>query len=239
MNAKTATNPLLADHGLPDFPAITADHVLPAVDARIAAYEACVEQVLAAPGEPSFDRLMAPLERAQAALDHSFAPVGHLHGVADSAELREVYAEAEARITDFSAALGQHRGLFEAVRTLRQSSEFDTLPRPERALIEDSLRGFELSGVALEEPARSRFKAIQSELSRLSTAFEEAVLDSTDAWFKPLSEAELSGIPDSALSMLRAMGAEHGVDGAVATLKGPAVQAVLNFADDRSLREAV
>jgi hypothetical protein len=36
--------------------------------------------------------------------------VGHLHGVADSAELREVYAEAEARITDFSAALGQHRG---------------------------------------------------------------------------------------------------------------------------------
>ncbi len=239
MNIDTTANPLLADHGLPDFPAITADHVLPAVDARIAAYEACVEQVLAAPGEPSFDRLMAPLERAQAALDHSFAPVGHLHGVADSAELREVYAEAEARITDFSAALGQHRGLFEAVRKLRQSSEFDHLPRPERALIEDSLRGFELSGVALEEPARSRFKAIQSELSRLSTAFEEAVLDSTDAWFKPLGEAELSGIPESALSMLRAMGGERGVDAAVATLKGPAVQAVLNFADDRALREAV
>jgi oligopeptidase A len=234
-----AHNPLLADHGLPDFPVITPAHVLAAVEARIAEFETCVERVLSAAEAPSFESLMAPLERAQAALDHSFAPVGHLHGVADSAELREVYAEAEARITDFSAALGQHRGLFEAVRALRQSSGFDRLLQPERALIEDSLRDFELSGVALEEPARSRFKAIQSELSRLSTTFEEAVLDTTDAWFKPLSEAELAGLPDSAVAMLKAMGAEHEVDGPVATLKGPAVQAVLNFAADRALREAV
>jgi oligopeptidase A len=234
-----AHNPLLADHGLPDFPLITPAHVLPAVEARIAEFENCVERVLSAAEAPSFESLMAPLERAQAALDHSFAPVGHLHGVADSAELREVYAEAEARITDFSAALGQHRGLFEAVRALRQSGGFDSLPQPERALVEDSLRDFELSGVALEEPARARFKAIQSELSRLSTAFEEAVLDTTDAWFKPLTAAELAGLPDSAVAMLKAMGAEHEIDGPIATLKGPAVQAVLNFADDRALREAV
>ncbi|WP_395794967.1 M3 family metallopeptidase [Aquimonas sp.] len=234
-----AHNPLLADHGLPDFPLITPAHVLPAVEARIAEFENCVERVLSAAEAPSFESLMAPLERAQAALDHSFAPVGHLHGVADSAELREVYAEAEARITDFSAALGQHRGLFEAVRSLRQSGGFDSLPQAERALVEDSLRDFELSGVALEEPARSRFKAIQSELSRLSTAFEEAVLDTTDAWFKPLTAAELAGLPDSAIAMLKAMGAEREVDGPIATLKGPAVQAVLNFADDRALREAV
>jgi oligopeptidase A len=235
----SVANPLLAGTGLPDFPRIQPAHVLPAIETRIAEYEAVVDSVLIGDAEPSFESLMAPLERAQVALDHSFAPVGHLHGVADSPALREVYAEAEARITDFSAALGQRRDLFEAVRRLHDSSDFKTLPRPERALVEDSLRGFELSGVALEEPARSRFKAIQSELSRLSTAFEEAVLDTTDAWQRALTEAELAGLPESAVGMLKAMGAERDIDGPVATLKGPAVQALLNFADDRSLREAV
>jgi oligopeptidase A len=243
ISSDAPANPLLADHGLPDFPNIQPAHVLPAVQARIEAYEAAVEAALAAASLDSaadgFESLMAPLERAQSALDHSFAPVGHLHGVADSSALREVYSEAEAQITDFAAALGQRRDLFEAVRRLRSAPGFEALPRAERTLVEDSLRGFELSGVALEEPARSRFKAIQSELSRLSTAFEEAVLDSTDAWLRPLSEAELAGLPDSARGMLRAMGAERGIEGPVATLKGPAVQAILGFADERGLREAV
>ena len=81
----------------------------------------------------------------------------------------------------------------EAVKALRESPAFNGLDRARQTLVEDSLRGFELSGVALEEPARSRFKAIQNELSKLETEFEEAVLDATDAWTRPVTEAELAG----------------------------------------------
>jgi oligopeptidase A len=106
-------------------------------------------------------------------------------------------------------------------------------------LVEDSLRDFRLSGVALEEPARSRFRDIQNELSRIETGFEEAVLDATDAWTLPVAAGQLAGLPDSARAMMAHAAKDRRQDGWLATLKGPVVQAVLTFAEDRGLREAV
>src|SRR5690606_2361936 len=121
----------------------------------------------------------------------------------------------------------------------RRSSVLGALDRARRTLVEDSLRGFRLSGVALEEPERSRFKAIQAELSQLETGFEEAVLDATDAWTRPLTEAELAGLPASAREMLRGQAKDKGQEGWLATLKSPVVQALLTYADTRALREQV
>ncbi len=60
-----------------------------------------------------------------------------------------------------------------------------------------------LSGVALEEPARSRFREIGVELSKLSTEFSNAVLDATDAWYEHITdERDLAGIPDSGRAVL-------------------------------------
>ncbi len=232
-------NPLLADAELPAFSAITPAHVNPAIDEVLAGFRADVERLAADPQARDFERLMAPLERWEETLGRTFSPVSHLHGVKDSPELREAYSAALEKLTEHSTELGQHRGLYAAVKALRDSPAFDALDRPQRTLVEDSLRGFKLSGVALEEPARSRFKAIQNELSKLETAFEEAVLDATDAWTRPVAEAELAGLPASARDMLRAMAKEKQADGWLATLKGPVVQAVLTFADSRALREEI
>ncbi|MCB1569526.1 MAG: M3 family metallopeptidase, partial [Xanthomonadales bacterium] len=123
---------------------------------------------------------------------------------------------------------------------VRDSAEFETLPRPARTLVEHELRDFELAGVALEEPARSRFREISGELARLSTEFEEAVLDSTDAWSEHLTdESALAGIPESGRAVLRAYAQEKDLDGWLVTLKQPSVQAVLTYADDRELRARV
>src|SRR5436190_234336 len=110
------------------------------------------------------------------------------------------------------------------------------LDRARQALVDDSLRGFRLSGVALPEAERERFKAIQTELSRVETGFEEAVLDATDAWTRPVSAAELAGLPDSGRALLAQAAKDQGVEGHLATLKGPVVQAILGFADSRDLR---
>ncbi len=238
MDQNLAANPLLADAALPAFSAIEPAHVEPAIDALLAEFRAAVP-ALTAVAAPSFDGVLAPLERLEERLGRAWAPVGHLHGVKDSPALREAYAAAEQKLTDHATELGQNRALYEAVRSIRDGEGFAALDRARRTLVEDSLRGFRHSGVALEEPARSRFKAIQSELSRLETAFEEAVLDATDAWTRPVADAELAGLPDSARALLRSAAAEQGVDGHLATLKGPVVQAILSFADDRALREAV
>lgn len=235
----TARNPLLSPGLLPDFPAIRPAHVLPAVEAVLAEYREAVERLVADPGARDFDSLAAPLEALDERLARVWSPVSHLHGVMDSPELRAVYAEADERITGFTTELGQHRGLYEAMKAVREGAGFAALDRAQRTLIEDSLRGFRLSGVALEEPARSRFREIQTELSRLDTAFEEAVLDATEAWSLPVEEAQLAGLPPSARELLAGQARAKGREGFLATLKGPVVQAILTHAEDRALREAV
>jgi len=235
----STTNPLLAASELPPFSHIRPEHVAPAIDHLLTDYRAEVERLVADPNARSFETLLAPLERLDERLDRAWAPISHLHGVKDSPELREVYSAALEKLTEHQTEIGQHRGLFEAVRAVREAPAYNGLDRARQTLIEDSLRGFRLSGVALEGEARERFKQIQSELSKLETEFEEAVLDATEAWTRPLSEAELSGLPESALALLQAAAAEKQHAGPLATLKGPVVQALLTYADSRALREEV
>src|SRR5690606_2536316 len=139
----------------------------------------------------------------------------------------------------FSSELGQNRELYAAVAAVA-ASEGATLPPAARALLDHELRDFRLSGVALEEPARTRFREIANELARLSTEFEEAVLDASDAWTEAIAdESALAGMPQSGRDVLAAYAREKSMDGWLVTLKQPSVQAVLTYADDRGLRERV
>ncbi len=233
-------NPLLADAGLPRFSAIRPEHVEPAVEAVLADYRTRIEAMLASTAPRDFAGVLGLGEALEDRLNRMWAPVSHLHGVADSEALRKAYAAAQERIVEFGSELGQNRALYAAVAAVAQRSDSASLPEAARALIEHELRDFRLSGVALEEPARSRFREIASELARLATEFEEAVLDATDAWSEALGdEAQLAGIPASGRAVLRSAAEEKSQDGWLVTLKQPSVQAVLTYADDQALRERV
>ncbi|HEY0180383.1 MAG TPA: oligopeptidase A, partial [Dokdonella sp.] len=201
----TETNPLLDTTGLPRFSAIRPEHVEPAVDAVLAEYAAGIDAVLASDRPRTFESVVQTWERLDERLSRVWAPVGHLHGVKDSEALRKAYSAAQDKIVAFNTALGQNRELYAALKAVADAPGFAALPRAARTLVEHELRDFRLSGVALEEPARSRFREISSELAKLSTEFEEAVLDATDAWSEHVTDADaLAGIPESARAVLRA-----------------------------------
>ncbi len=235
----TTTNPLLADATLPNFSAIEPGQVLPAVDAVLADYRKRIDALLADDTARTFATTMLPQEALENHLEQIWSPVSHLHAVKDSDALREVYSEAEQRLSDHAAELGQNRELYAAVQAVADNVEFSTLPHAARTLVEHALRDFRLSGVALEEPARSRFREISNTLTRLATEFEEAVLDAGEAWSEPVDEALLAGLPPAERSLLQRYAQDAGRDGWLVTLKQPSVQAVLTYADDRGLRERV
>lgn len=233
-------NPLLSDAALPAFSKIEPADVVPAIDAILADYQAGIDRLAAAGAPGDFAHVMLEQERLDQRLSRAWAPVSHLHAVADTKELRAAYEQAEEKITDFASALGQNRALYAKVQAVADAPDFAQRSLPERALVEHALRDFKLSGVALEEPARTRFRDIANELSRLTTAFSNAVLDATDAWQEHIQdERDLAGIPESGRAVLREYAREHELDGWLVTLKQPAVQAVLTYADNRGLRERV
>ena len=236
----TASNPLLETTGLPRFSAIRPEHVEPAVDAVLADYRARIDALLASDAPRDFASVMLAGEELEDRLNRVWAPVSHLHGVADSEPLRKAYAAAQEKIVEHSSELGQNRALYAAVKAVGEGAEMAALPRAARTLVEHELRDFRLSGVALEEPARSRFREIANALAKLATGFEEAVLDATDAWSEAIvDEAGLAGIPESGLAVLRAYAGEKEQAGWLVTLKQPSVHAVLTYADDRALRQRV
>ncbi|MEP7042805.1 MAG: M3 family metallopeptidase, partial [Dokdonella sp.] len=234
------SNPLLETTGLPRFSAIKPQHVEPAVDAVLADYRQRIDALLASDAPRDFASVLLLGEELEDRLNHTWSPVSHLHGVADNEALRKAYAAAQEKIVEHSSELGQNRELYAAVKAVDDAPATGALPRAARTLIEHELRDFRMSGVALEEPARSRFREMASELANLSTEFENAVLDATDAWSETLTDAaQLAGIPESGRAVLHAYAQEKKVDGWLVTLKQPSVQAVLTYADDRSLRERV
>ncbi len=233
-------NPLLADPILPEFGAIRPEHVAPAIAALLADYQAAVDALTADPSARAWDTLMRPLEELGDRLDRAWSPVDHQHSEADSPELREVYGDALEAITEFGSRLGQNRALYEAVKALHDSPAFGQLDRAQRTIVDDNLRDFRLAGVALEEPARTRYREIQTELSRLGTEFDQAVMDATEAWTLDVADAApLAGLPASDLALMRRNADEAGVAGYRVPLRQPSVVAVMTWADDRALRARV
>ncbi|HVF34773.1 MAG TPA: oligopeptidase A, partial [Candidatus Saccharimonadia bacterium] len=233
-------NPLVEDAPLPRFSAIEPAHVGPAIDGLMAEYGAAVDALTASSAPRTWESVMHAQEVWAERMSRAWAPVSHLHSVRDTPELRKAYGDTLERITDFETELGQNRALYQAVQAVADSPEFARLLPAQRKIVDDALRDFRLSGVALEEPDRSRFKAIATELSKLSTEFEQAVLDATDAWHRDVAdESALAGIPEAARAMMREAAKEAGVEGWRVTLKQPSYVAALTYAQDRSLRSEV
>jgi oligopeptidase A len=235
----TTANPLLRDDEFVAYSDIRPEHVMPAVEARIADCRARIEALVADPAQHRFDTLMLAWEDCEDALNRCFAPVGHLHNVRDTPEWREAYGEAIELLTDFGTEIGQHAGLCAAVRSIRARADFDALPAAARKLVEDALLDFRLAGVDLPPDKQQRYRAIATELSRLSTEFEQAVLDATEAWTLDLTEgdARLAGLPESALALLKQAAQDAKADGLRITLQPPVYQALMMHADDRALRQ--
>jgi len=236
----TASNPLLSAAPLPAFSRIEPALVVPAIDEVLADYRAGIDAMVADTRPRTFASVMQAQELLENRLEHAWSPVSHLHAVADSEALRDAYAQALEKVTEHATELGQNRELYAAVEAVAQQADFAALPRPARTLVEHALRDFRLSGVALEEPARSRYREIAQALARLSNEFENALLDATEAWSEGVAdESALAGLPDSDRALLRDYAREADRDGWLVTLKQPSVQAVLTYADDRALRERV
>ena len=236
-------NPLLDFSGLPQFGQITPDHISPAIDQLIAECRATVAQVRATSGT-SWEEFVAPLEDANERLSRAWGAVGHLHSVVDSPALRDAYNANLPKVTEYWTDLGQDLQLFGKYKALKAGPAFGALSPTRRKIIENELRDFLLSGADLPEDQKARFKAIAEEQSMLGSKFSENLLDATNAFGLFIEdEARLAGLPadvkDAAREAVEADEKLKGKQGWKLTLQAPSWLPVLQYADDRSLRETI
>ena len=233
-------NPLLEMTGLPPFGDIRPEHVEPAIDTVLADNRARIAALLADTEHFTWESLVEPMEALDDRLNRVWSPVGHLNAVLNSDTLRAAYNACLPKLSAYQTELGQNARLFEAYKAIADGPEYATLAPGQRRLIDNVLRDFRLSGVDLPAAQQARFKAIQEELSQLTSTFGDHVLDATHAWRKHVSdEGLLAGIPDNSKALLRQNAERDGLDGFVITLEFPSYFAVMTYADDRELRHEV
>ncbi len=231
-------NPLLDFTGLPRFAQIKPEHVGPAIAQLLTENRSLIERLLADTAPPTWDSFVVPMEDANERLSRAWGPVGHLNAVMNSPELREVYNATLPKITQFYAELGQNLALFEKFKMLRNSAEFDTLSAARKKIIENELRDFRLGGAELSDDKKARYLQIQERLSELSSRFSDNLLDATNDYTLLIEDkAELRGLPDDVLQAAQDAAQEKDHSGWMFTLKAPSYIPVMQYADDRVLRE--
>jgi oligopeptidase A len=230
-------NPLLDFSGLPRFSELKPEHVAPAIDDLLAKGRAAITDALKA-GE-SWDAFVAPVEDANERLGRAWGQVAHLHAVLDSPALRDAYNASLPKITAYWTELGQNLALFEKYKALSRSPHFGSLSPERRKIVENALRDFRLSGAELPERDKARYAEIDAELAKLQAKFSENILDATNAYSIVVDERRVAGIPADDLAAARESAEKDGVSGFKFTLHAPSYMAVMQYADDRALRETL
>ena len=105
--------------------------------------------------------------------------------------------------------------------------------------VKKGIKGFEASGVSLEKSKRIRLQEISQELAKLSSSFENNVLDSTMAWIYTTSDSnELKGLPEANIQAAKEKASQRNLDDTYALgIDIPTYLAVMQQSDNRNLRE--
>lgn len=236
------SNPLLSfvesQDGLPPFSQIKPEHVQPAVEQAIADCRAQVEKVLAGGEKPTWDTICEPLTETDDRLSRLWSPVSHLNSVQNSEELREAYEACLPLLSEYGTWVGQHKGLYQAYKAIKASDEFASLNTAQQKSITESLKDFELSGIGLPANEQKRYGEISKRLSELGSKFSNNVLDATMGWTKHITkEAELAGMPESAMAAAKANAEAKELDGWLLTLEMPSYIPVMTYCDNQALRQ--
>jgi oligopeptidase A len=232
------TNPLLELDGLARFDAIAPGHITPAIDVLLRDCRSAVARVTAPSTPATWDSIVEPLDDAMERLGRAWSAVSHLNAVVDTPQLRAQYNANLPRLTQFWTELAQNEALYAKYKAIAARDDFAALPAARRRVIANELRDFRLGGAELSPPDKERLRAVRERQAQLSTRFAENVLDATNA-FELLIEdaAQLAGVPADTLQMLREAAQDDAKPGYRLTLHAPSYLPVLQYADDRELRE--
>jgi oligopeptidase A len=231
------TNPLLDTSGLPHFAQIKPEHVTPAITQLLADADAALTRATSDEVSADYDAMSAVLDVATERLHSAWGAVAHLSHVADSPELRAAYNENLPKVTEFHTRLGADERLYAKYKAIASSPAAAKLNAARKKALANAMRDFVLSGAELQGVARERYAQIQERQAALAQSYSEHVMDATDGYALYVDESRLAGVPADVKHAARAAAEAEGKAGHKLTLHFPSYFPVMQYGDDRALRE--
>lgn len=240
---KMEQNPFLVDYTtqyeIPPFDQIKYEHYLPAVEKGIAEQNAEIEAIIANTATPDFENTILALDNSGQLLNKVAYVFFALSESDNTPEMQELTPKISSLLTAHSDNMGMNAELFNRIHAVYNRRDSMDLNTAQLRLLDNYYKNFVRSGALLDEEKKEWLKDVNQQLSDAFIAFNENVLNGTNAWELVVeNEEELSGLPEGTIATAAEEAKARGKEGKwVFTLHAPSRLAVLTYANNRDLRE--
>jgi peptidyl-dipeptidase Dcp len=238
-------NPLLEASTLafeaPPFDRIRDEHFAPAFDEGMRLHRAEVEAIAANAEAPTLDNTIVAMERSGDALTRVSKAFFHLSGAHTNDAIQAIEAEYAPKLAAHRDEILLDSRLFARIDTLHGARDTLGLDAESQRLLDRYHLMFVRAGARLDDAAKVRLKALNSEQAELQTRFQANVLKSTiDGAVVVSDRARLAGLDESAITGAADAARERGLDGQyLINLTNTTRQPVLASLEDRELRRQI
>ncbi len=225
--------------GLPPFELISTEHFVPAFEKSIAEQKAEIEAIVNNVELASFENTVEAMEYSGALLKRVGGVFYNYNSVLIDDAIQQAAREISPMMSAHSDDILLNPVLFQRIEAVYRSRNDLNLDQEQMTLLERTYKNFVRGGALLNAVDQERLRAINEELSLLSLQYGENVLAETNNFSLLIDdEADLAGIPPTAIAAAAQAAADAGEEGRwLFTLHSPSFFPVLNFAENRKMRE--
>ncbi len=214
-----------------DFRTPNYDNFTKQLKALIDKYNNTVDELVVS-SSLEYDEILKPIQELDEELALFFTPLSHLNSVMNSDITQKTYEESLPILSEFNTKLAHNKALFEKLQTINTNSQ------KQKRVIDESLKEFRLSGVALPTETKQRLEEIDIKLSALSNQFSQNLLDATNKYVLTIdNEQDIQGIPEANLASARKVKNQKTVY--EFTLQMPSYLAYMTYGPNRLHRETL
>lgn len=245
MKMQARENPFLkpyqTEYQIPPFEQITTADFLPAIQAGIDEQIANMEKITSNTAPADFDNTIMPLENLSPILERVSGVFYHYDSAMKTAEFSEMGDKAVPLLNKAQNDVMLNEKLFERIKQVYDKRDKLKLNKVQKRMVEKYYREFAEQGAALSADKKAELVKINDELSKLFIQYNRNLLTATNNFqIVVYDKADLSGLPESSVAQAAEVAAERGLKGLwVFTLHAPSRLPVLQYADNRGLREAI
>ncbi len=244
---KTETNPFFAEfqteYGAPDFDNIRLEHYEPAFLKGIEEQNAEIKAIVDNPEAPTFENTVVALDESGKTLNRVSYVFGALTQADTNDELNALNEKMAPMLSEHGDNINLNQALYNRVAAVygQWKEGGITLDKEQQMLLDKYYKSFVRSGAALDADKQARLREINKELSSLSIAFDNHLLNENNAYQLVIeNEADLAGLPEWVKMGAADEAKAKGMEGKwIFTLKNPSRLPFLQYAENRDLRKQI
>ena len=227
-------------HDTVPFDRIAVEHYAPAIRRGIECQNEEIDTIVNNLESANFHNTILALEKSGQLLHRVEVVFDNLLSAETNDAMQELAKELMPLLSEHANNITLNERLFERVKTAYEHRNNEPLTAEQRKLTEDTYEGFVRSGANLQGADKEKYRELSRQLSLLTLQFSENNLKETNDYQLVLTdEAQLKGLPQSAIDAAAETAREKQQEGWVFTLHAPSYVPFLTYATDRDLRKEI